>query len=221
MKQRALVAMGTAFLCLAACEDGPPLPDDYTEADERPLEGTQVARDEPCGAIGFTPALARTKLDPRRARVFEYTPRFEPGGARPVAAELEIQLDETIATCSPGTYGTGGGAWLPDTITFRGILLVRTADGEHDLRMPAYFSCDNLSESAELSELRCNASADAGPRGQRGSWTPPDTATDEASYSVVGTFETSLSLFWSSGVEGVRDSELSKHTLWLGDFYAK
>jgi hypothetical protein len=206
----------------SSSSDPPPeVPDGYQPDEHLPLDqgdnATSIAIDAPCGAAGFTPRLVLGSLSNR----VEVDFTFEPAdGSGPVAATIQLQLDTTVASCTlgnEGNVGSAGGA-MADAVDVRGIFLVRTSNGVHDLRIPTTLSCENLAPRAAAPSVHCSVFGHAPAADEHGTFVTPPTATSDAFYSLNGGVTASLTLTWESGRQDVDDAQLAGNVVNLGTF---
>ena len=196
------------------------LPDNYQPAEKLPVDGapnaTLIALDEPCGTSKLTARAVFASLPNRSVVDYAFVSKDESTRS---PAKVELQLDLTLASCtlgiaedrSPDPRLPPTGGLIPDAISVRGIFLIATNDGVHSLRIAATLHCDLTSDRVE-----CNVFGHAPAQNQRGSFLPPATATDAASYWLNGRVGRNLSLGWESGREDLADSELSANVVELG-----
>jgi hypothetical protein len=197
----------------------PDVPDGYQPDEKLPLDqgkdGKGIALDAPCGAGAFTPRAVLGSL-PNRVEV-DYL--FEPhdGGAN-TPAKLQLQLDTTAASCTLGNEGNVGasGGLAADVVNVRGIFLLRTGDGVHDLRIPATLVCENQARRTAAPSIQCNVFGRAPAANQHGSFVAPATATSDAFYTMNGRVGESFTLTWESGRQDLDDAELASNIVELG-----
>lgn len=197
----------------------PDVPDGYQPDEKLPLDhvkdGKGIALDAPCGAAAFTPRAVLGSL-PNRVEV-DYI--FEPrdGGAN-TPAKMQLQLDTTAASCTLGNEDNVGasGGLAADVVNLRGIFLLRTGDGVHDLRIPTTLVCENQARRSAAPSIQCKVFGHAPAANQHGSFVAPATATSDAFYTLHGSVGESFELTWESGRQNLSDEELNTNIVDLG-----